>query len=452
MIRETKHMKKKEVLLRKVGIISLGCDKNRVDTEVMLKLLNEYGFEITNEIEKANIIIINTCSFIYDAKKESVDAILESIGYKAFACEKVIVTGCITEVGLSETKAALPEVDAFVKVKDVKEIIKVIEKAYGVRGSKFVPEDKAPNRVLSTPDHYAYLKISDGCNNKCAFCAIPSIRGKYYSEPLDELVKEAKGLAELGVKEIMLVAQDVTRYGLDLYKKQMLVPLIKELSKIEGIKRIRLHYCYPEMVKEDLIKEIATNPKVCNYIDVPLQHINDKVLRNMNRTSTTYKILYLIKNLKKANPDITIRSTFIVGFPGETRRQFNELYEFVKDHKLNNVGFFAYSREVGTKAYNMRLQVPGFVKKHRLRKIQKLQQKIVNELNTKQVGKVVEVMCDGSAGQENWYVTRTIGQSPNVDPVTLVYSQQKLKRGKFYMVKITGYEGVDLKAVIINKG
>ncbi|MGD9900946.1 MAG: 30S ribosomal protein S12 methylthiotransferase RimO [Spirochaetales bacterium] len=441
-------MTKKELQQKQIGVISLGCDKNRVDTEHVLGLLTQYGFKITNNIEEANIIIINTCSFILDARTESMEAILESINYKTSKCEKVIVMGCLTQMGISEIKADFPEIDAFVKLKENKDIVDIIEGLYGLN-TGFKPLNLPPNRIVSTPKHYAYLKIADGCNNACAYCTIPAIRGRFKSEPIEVLVEEAKALVAKGVKELILVAQDTTRYGLDLYKKPKLVELIKELSKIDGLKWIRLHYCYPEMVSDELIDEVANNKKVCKYIDIPLQHISDKVLKAMNRRSSKESIETLINKIRSKNKDITIRSTFIVGFPGETRKDYKQLYNFLNDYKLNYVGFFPYSREPKTAAYNMKKQVPTFIKMHRLNKLQKLQESVLLQHNEAQIGKECIVLCNDYLSEQNYYVGRSEHTSAEVDTLILFKSSKPLKIGEFYTVKITNLMGYDLEGEVL---
>ena len=441
-------MTTKELKQKKVGIISLGCDKNRVDTEHILGLLTQYGFSITNDIKAANIIIVNTCSFIHDAKEESIQAILESVGYKQKTCEKVIVVGCLNANLFKETQKELPLVDAFVKIKDNKNIIKIIEGLYGL-DSNFKPLNLPPNRIVSTPPHYAYLKISDGCNNACAYCTIPAIRGKYVSQPIEQLLEEAKGLVNLGVKELILVAQDVTRYGLDLYKETKIVELVQKLSKIKGLECIRLHYCYPEMVTDELIEVIATNHKVCKYINIPMQHINDQVFKNLNRKSTKQGVINLVNKIRAANSSIAIRSTFIVGFPGETRKQFKELYNFLKEYKLNYVGFFTYSKEPKTVAFNMKKQVPQFIKNLRLKRIQKLQASILNTNNVAQIGKECIVLCESVIEHAKYYIGRREQNSPEVDTVVYIKTEKVLKTGEFYKTKITNVLGYDLEGELL---
>ena len=346
-------MNTKELLSKKIGYISLGCDKNRVDLEKIITTLTNVGFKTETDPSKANIIIINTCSFIESARKESINTILEMANLKQYNCEKIIVTGCLNEMNYQDLESSLPEVDTFVKVADNNNIVKTIFDLYNVEyGNNY--NHNTLDRIISTPNHFAYLKISEGCNNFCTYCTIPYIRGRFKSTPIEELVAEATYLANKGVTELILVGQDVTKYGYDLYNEYSLSKLINELSKIDKIKWIRLLYCYPELVTNELINTIKTNNKVVKYIDIPLQHINNQILKKMNRRATKEQIIETITKLKNEIPEISIRSTFIVGFPGETKKQFKEILQFLKDYKLNNVGFFAYSREVGTIAYKMK--------------------------------------------------------------------------------------------------
>ena len=342
-------MIEKNILNKKVGFISLGCDKNRVDLENMIFQIKSAGFEIVNKPQEANIILINTCAFLESARRESIENILEMSQYKSNKLEKLIVTGCINELNYEDLQSSLPEVDAFVKIKDNDKIVQIICDLYKTN----LNVKNLHGRVITTPNHYAYLKISEGCNNFCTYCLIPYIRGRYKSIPIDILVNETKNLANQGVKEIILVAQDITKYGIDIYGKKSLVKLIREISKINKIEWIRLLYCYPEEVDDDLILEIKNNDKVVKYLDIPLQHISNKILKAMNRRSTKEDIEQLFNKLKKNIPNIVLRTTFILGFPGETDQDFNEILDFIKIHKINNVGFFKYSREEGTVAYNL---------------------------------------------------------------------------------------------------
>jgi ribosomal protein S12 methylthiotransferase len=438
----------KELKQKKVGMISLGCDKNRVDTEHILGLLTQYGFTLTNQIENAQIIIINTCSFIHDARQESIEAVLESVGYKQSTCEKVLVVGCLTAPVILKNTGKQPLVDAYVKMKDNKNIIQIIEGLYGIN-SNFKPLNLPPNRIISTPRHYAYLKIADGCNNACAYCTIPQIKGKFVSEPIEALLEEAEALVRGGVKELLLVAQDVTRYGLDLYKEPKLVQLIQQLSKIEKLERIRLHYCYPEMVTDELIDEIATNEKVCKYIDIPLQHINNTVLKNMNRTSSYETVVTLLQKLRKKVPNIAIRSTFIVGFPGETRKQFKQLKRFLKESKLNYVGFFTYSKEPNTMAYKMKNQIKERVKQSRLKQVQKIQQKVLHYHNLNALEQNCIVLCDDVLEAGKYYIGRTEQMSPEVDNIVYLKTNKPLMIGQNYTVKIKNVVGYDLEGEVL---
>ena len=429
-------MEEKELLEKKVSAISLGCDKNRVDLEHMLGKIRDYGFTVIDDINEAEIIIVNTCSFIAPAVKEAIDNILIAINQKKLKCEKVIVTGCLTERYYDDIKKEFPEVDAFVKIKDNDTILSVIFDVYNV---EYKNKYRGNERLLTTYSHYAYLKIADGCNNGCAYCTIPRIRGRYRSVPMDDLIKEAKELAGNGVKELIIVAQDITRYGEDLYKKNSLIELLDKLSKIKGIEWIRLHYCYPEMVTDELLEFIENNPKICKYLDIPLQHIDNKILKDMNRNCDEKQTRELISKIKTNYPNIAIRSTYIVGFPGETHYQFKKLVNFVKESKLNNVGFFPFYREEKTKAYYMRGQVPNFIKKHRLKKIEKVQQEVADNLNNARVGQVVKVLIDYFDETNGNFYGRDEYQSPQVDFIFGIQDNNNIECGKFYNVKILSY-------------
>lgn len=436
-----------ELMTKKIGFVSLGCDKNRVDLEKIIFSFKNAGFEIVNSYEDANVIVINTCSFILDARKESINAILETIPLKNLNLEKIIVTGCLNNMNYSDLKESLPEVDAFVKPEDNCHIIETVAKLYDVKLGGLSQEIKGMDRVLTTPKHYAYLKIADGCDNFCTYCTIPFIRGRFRSEPMEKLVAEAKSLVENGTREIMLVAQDVTKYGADLFGKPSLVKLIKELSKIRNLDKIRLLYCYPDLIDSELIDEIATNDKVAKYIDIPLQHISDNILKQMNRHIDKKGIISIINSLREKVPNIAIRSTFILGFPGETDEDFTELKDFVKDYKLNNVGFFKYSKEDGTVAGRMPNQIPSTIKTKRLKEISALQYKNVENANIEMIGReyacVVDNINDGIAILRNEY------QCPDVDPIIVANATENLKIGDTCNVKITGYKKYDLIGEIL---
>ena len=419
--------------VRKVGFVSLGCDKNRVDTEKIMTNLVNNGFEIVGNPAEAHVIVINTCAFLLKAREEATNTILEMAQYKIDNLEKIIVVGCLPmlEDGL---EADFPEVDAFVKAQDYDKIPEIIFNLYNHKPNKV--EEVVKARLLTTPKHIAYLKISDGCDNFCTYCKIPYIRGRYASIPMEKLVEEATLLAEKGVKELILVAQDVTRYGIDIYHELKLVELLQALSKINGIEWIRLHYCYPELIDDKLIKEIKTNKKIVKYIDIPMQHASSKILRAMNRKSDENSLSKLIYKLRKEIPNIIIRSTFMVGFPGETKEDFKILCDFLKEFQLDNVGFFAYSREEGTVSYGMRKQICGITKHRRLRKAQRIQSAIAYNLNKANINKTFKVVCDGYDVRNNIYLGRSYMSSPDVDFYIYFHSTEPVAQGDFVDVKI----------------
>ena len=437
-------MNTKEILNKKIGYVSLGCDKNRVDLEKVIAQLTSAGFKTTSNPSEANIIIINTCSFIESARRESVNSILEMAGLKNNNCEKIIVTGCINQMNYSDLESSLPEVDAFVKIADNQNIVKTIFSLYGVELKNNNYSCSEIDRVLTTPKHYAYLKISEGCNNFCSYCTIPFIRGRFKSTPIEQLVKEANQLANNGVKELILVGQDVTKYGFDLYNEYALPKLINTLSKIENIKWIRLLYCYPELVTDDLIKVIKENNKVCKYIDIPLQHVNSTILKKMNRRTNNEQIVTLIKKLRSEIPDIAIRSTFILGFPGETCGQFRELIKFIKTYKLTNVGFFAYSKEDGTLAYKMDNQKSNLTKKLRVKKAYRIQKNISYLNNINLLNKILPVIIDSS--ENDYFIGRTQFNAPEIDQIVYVFGNAKI--GEIYNVRITDISNYELKGEI----
>ena len=442
-------MTKEELLKKTYYIVQLGCDKNRVDGEKMAYLLENYGVRCAESAEDANIIIVNTCAFIQSAKEESIDCILSATENKSKNCEKVIVSGCMAQRYYEEVKKGFPEVDAVVRLKNNEQIVSVVKGLYGV---DITTTDKTRTnglkRSLSTPKHYAYLKIADGCNNCCSYCTIPKIRGRFASVPVEELVKEAKSLAKSGVKELILVAQDVTNYGADLYGEPKLVELLKVLSKIRGINWIRLHYCYPNLITDRLLEEIDNNKKICKYLDIPMQHASDSVLRAMNRRDTLAEYETLLSKIKKLKHFVAVRSTFIVGFPGETNEDFEILKDFLERQKLQYVGFFKYSREEYTAAFGMSNQVKEKVKDERLTEIQMLQEKIMLENQKRFIGKTTlcvleKIFEDGFVALRNQY------NSPGVDSLVFAKNIGKLKVGKFYKVKITDIDGIDLRGEIV---
>ncbi|MBQ7352107.1 MAG: 30S ribosomal protein S12 methylthiotransferase RimO [Clostridia bacterium] len=427
-----------EIKKKRIGFISLGCDKNRVDLEKMIFNLKSFGFAIENNPENAEIIIVNTCAFLESARAEAIENIIEMAEYKNSAkLEKLIVTGCINELGYSDLKESLPEVDDFVNIKDNEQIVNRICKLYNVNSQYHNLND----RVLTTPNHYAYIKISEGCNNFCSYCLIPYIRGRYKSTPIEDIILEANYLAQKGVKELILVAQDVTKYGIDLYGKKRLVDLIRELSKIEQISWIRLMYCYPEEIDDDLIAEIANNPKVMKYMDIPLQHVSTNILKMMNRRSDYNSICTLFRKIKNQIPNIIIRTTFILGFPGETEEDINILHNFLEEFKLYNVGFFKYSREEGTRSFNFDNQVDEKEKQLRLDKLSQVQFEIMNNLNTEFIGNVFDVIIDEA--YTDYSIGRFYGQAPQID--SIIYINEKLDIGKIYKIKITNKSDYDLE-------
>ena len=429
-----------ELKKKTIGFISLGCDKNRVDLEKIIYKCKDFGFTIVNNPKDANIIVVNTCSFIESARKESIESILEMAGYKNIVTEKLIVTGCINEMNYTDLADSLPEVDMFVSIKDNEEIVAKIASLYGIA---LTHNPYQYGRVLTTAKHYAYLKIADGCNNFCTYCTIPYIRGRFKSTPIEELITEAKDLVQNGAKEIILVAQDVTKYGVDIYKEKAIVKLIRELSNIEGLDWIRLLYCYPEQLDDALIAEIRDNPKVCKYVDMPLQHISNDILKAMNRKSSKQYILDLITKLRKEIPNIVIRSTFILGFPGETEDHFKELCEFVQEYKLDNVGFFTYSKEEGTPAYKFNNQVPEDVKKQRLKTISSLQYEVVRKIHTDMLDKDYLVVVDNK--NSKCAICRYYGQCPDVDSVILVDNHENMQVGNYYTITIKNLKNYDFK-------
>ena len=437
---------KDNILNKKVGFISLGCDKNRVDLENIVYLITQAGFKTTKNLEEANIVIINTCSFIESARVESIDSILETANLKSLMCEKIIVTGCLNHMNYADLESSLPEVDCFVKVNENSLIVDKIFKLYGLDFTDCIPKCDF-NRVLSTPKHYAYLKISEGCNNFCSYCTIPFIRGRFVSEPIENLVKEATALAKQGVKELILVGQDVTKYGQDLYGHLAITELLQKLSKIDGIEWIRLLYCYPELINDDLIAEIKNNPKVVKYVDLPLQHINSNILKQMNRRTDKNKILEIIHKLKEAVPNIAIRTTFILGFPGETEADFKEVLEFLNQEKLTNVGFFPYSREEGTRAYNFPNQVHHSTKNKRVRLAYQTQEKIVENNNNNLVNQILDVIIDEV--NEDYYIGRSYLSAPEIDTVVYITKNGLVyNTGDIVPVKITEVLNYDLEGEI----
>ncbi|HCH92778.1 MAG TPA: 30S ribosomal protein S12 methylthiotransferase RimO [Clostridiales bacterium] len=433
----------------KIGAISLGCDKNRVDTEKMLSRLVGGGHTLVGSEEEADVIVVNTCAFIDKAKEESIDEILSAIAAKnAGKGKKVIVTGCLAQRYADTLKEEFPEVDAILGIADYDAILKTIEDVE--EGEKVLNcanlDAFYSDRVLTTPYHYAYLKIADGCSNHCTYCAIPSIRGKYRSEKLEDLIREAKKLSDDGVKELILVAQDVTRYGTDSDGKPHLIELLDRLSKLDFV-WIRLLYLYPEMVDDKLIEYVENNDKIAKYMDIPLQHVDDDVLKRMNRRTNEKSIRELIAKLK--NSGIAVRTTFICGFPGETQEQFEKLEKFVKEVKFDYAGFFAYSREEGTPADKLDGHLDESVKEERANKLRAIQEKIIKSRNKELIGSKIKVIYDDIDYDRQKFVGRSQTQAPDIDNVTLFESDEEVRIGEFYDVEITGSDGIDLVGKVI---
>lgn len=438
----------------KIGVVSLGCDKNRVDTEVMLQKLYDGGFEITSDPSVADVIIVNTCAFLEESRKESIDTILEMADYKQVGnCKKIIVTGCLGQSFGKDVFDGMEEIDAVVGTYDYDNICQIVLDALGGVRENYVNKNECitfGQRVLTTPSHVAYLKIADGCNNFCTYCLIPYIRGRYRSVPMEQIVDHAKDLAQKGVKELVVVAQDTTKYGIDLYGKLALVNLLKYLTAIEGIERITLLYCYPELMTDELIAEIANNPKISKYLDIPLQHVDDSILKAMNRKSNHESICKLFDKL--ADAQISVRSTFICGFPGETQEMVDEIADFLKKYKLRNVGFFAYSQEEGTMAAKMPNQLQKRTKNKYKNQLYKLQQSIARELNRADVGKVLRCIVDcfdSVDGEEYVYRARAEFMAPDIDGVVFVRSKVELPVGAFCDAKITGSSDYDLIGEVV---
>lgn len=431
----------------KVGMISLGCPKNQVDGEIMLQKLNMGGFETAQSIEDSDVMVINTCGFIEDAKREAIETILEVAEYKtAGLISAIVVTGCLAERYQDEILKEIPEVDAVIGIGADRDIVKVCQKALvGVRSS-FYPDKKylllEGDRMLSTPPHWAYLKISDGCDNRCSYCAIPGIRGGYIERSMESILDEAEQLAEKGVKELIIVAQDTTKYGVQLYGEQKLAELLRRLVKIDGIVWIRLYYCYPDRVNDELIDVIANEEKICSYIDIPLQHCNKDILRSMNRNGSYDSLRDLLFKMKERIPGLSLRTTFMVGFPGETEEQFEELCRFVKEIKFDKMGCFAFSREEDTPAYDFDNQIDDDVKKRRAEVLMDIQYSITQNANKERVGNVYKTVIDEKT--DNGYLGRSYLDSPEIDSAIIISSDCKHEIGDFIDVKITDYDGYDL--------
>lgn len=433
-------MEGEKFLKLKAAIVSLGCSKNLVDSEVMVQSILNNNYEITNDAKDAEVIIINTCGFIESAKQESIDTILEMSEYKKSGkCKVIIASGCMAERYKEELIKELPELDAVIGTGDYKDITEVMQKA--LQGEKvvlyghqeLVDIDKLPRRI-STFGASAYLKIAEGCDNRCSYCIIPKLRGRYRSRKLEDILEEAKELAKNGIKELNIIAQDITRYGIDLYDRYRLSELLIELAAIEGIEWIRLLYSYPDEFNDELIDTIAKEDKICKYLDIPIQHASNGILKKMARRSSKEKIIELIKKLRTSMPDIILRTSLIVGFPGETEEDFLELYDFVSEVKFNRLGVFTYSREEDTAAYNMPNQIDEELKQERLEKIMLLQKSVSHENNRKLVGRTIKVLIEGFS--EGEYFGRSYVDAPEIDGKIYFKSKKDLIPGDFCYVMV----------------
>lgn len=430
--------------------ISLGCDKNLVDAEKMLGILRRDGYVFTDDEAEAEVIIINSCCFIGDAKEESINTILEMATYKEEGvCRALIVTGCLAERYQNEILQELPEVDGVLGIASWQEIGRVVREALEKKTPRIFYDNNAlpvtdAERVVTTGGYYAHLKIAEGCDKHCTYCIIPRIRGKYRSVPMEDLVAEAASLASQGVRELILVAQETTLYGVDLYGKKALPQLIRRLAAIPGIYWIRIQYCYPEEITDELIQVIRTEPKVCHYLDIPIQHGSDKILKRMGRRTDAAQLRKIIGILREQIPDIALRTTLITGFPGETEDDFQELLDFVDEMEFERLGVFAYSQEEDTPAASMEDQVPEEIKQQRRDQVMELQQEIAFEKSESMVGRTLDVMIEGKIADENAYVGRTYMDAPGVDGYIFVQSSEEFLSGDFVRVKVTGAVEYDL--------
>lgn len=440
----------------KLLFISLGCDKNLVDSEVMLGMLAKEGYSLTDDETQADVIVINTCCFINDAKEESVNTILEMAEYKkSGSCKALIVTGCLAQRYQKEIQEEIEEVDAILGTASIDSIVKAVkaslkgDKSQTFESLKRLPSTEGVKRLVTTGGHYAYLKISEGCNKHCTYCIIPKIRGEYRSVPMEQLIREAEELAEQGVKELIIVAQETTLYGIDLYGEKSLHKLLKELCKIKKLRWIRIQYCYPEEITDELIQTIKEEPKICNYLDLPIQHANDEVLKRMGRRTNKAQLIEMINKLRREIPDIALRTTLIAGFPGETQEQHEEVMEFIDEIEFDRLGVFAYSPEEDTPAAKMDNQIDEEVKEDRRCALMELQQEIAFDKEEDMVGRVIDVMIEGRVSGENAYVGRTYKDAPNVDGYIFVNTEEELMTGDFARVKVTGAVEYDLIGEIV---
>lgn len=439
---------------KKIGMISLGCPKNQVDAEVMLSRLENDGFTVVNDPLEADLVIVNTCGFIEDAKRESIENILDMISYKDESPElKVLVTGCLSERYQSEIFTEIPEVDGVIGIGANDDICQICHKILdGERAQVFPPKENLSfegDRILTTPPYTAYLKIAEGCSNHCTYCAIPSIRGPYRSRTSTSIIAEAKKLADMGVKELVVVAQDTTRYGEDLYGKNSLVPLLKVLSQINGIEWIRLLYLYPERIDDALINEIAENDKIVKYMDIPMQHCNKNILRRMNRHGDRESLTALVKKIREKIPNVTLRTTFIAGFPGETEEEFNELCEFIDEMHFERMGCFAYSEEEGTPAAKLDGMLDAEVRRERADIINERQSEILDRLNDSLVGKTLAAVVEGYDAYSDAYYGRTYMDAPEIDTQIIFTCGYELNDGDIVDVEVINVVDGELTGEVV---
>lgn len=441
---------------KKIGFVSLGCAKNLIDTETMIGILCEDGYSITADVAQANVLVVNTCAFIDSAKEESINAILEMAQYKEQNCELLIVTGCLAQRYKAEIESQLSEADIILGTTDYEKIADVIREFYrsGEKHSYVGSADTNVSydlpRVRTTPRYTAYIKISDGCDNHCTYCIIPKLRGKYRSRPMESIINEAKQLASDGVRELILIAQDTAYYGME-NGRSMLAELVHRLSEIPGIEWIRLQYCYPENITDDLIDEMAANPKVVNYLDMPLQHVSDNILRKMGRRSRRAEIESLIDTLRRRIPNLVIRTSIIVGFPGETEQDFEQLKNFLTEYKLDRVGVFTYSAEEGTPAADFDGAVDEKTKNMRRDELMAVQQEISREKNKGKEGSVVSAIAEGYDDENLCYVGRTYADTPEVDAIAYIYSSNELELGDIVNIRIISTDEYDVTGEVLNE-
>lgn len=441
---------------KKIGLVSLGCPKNLVDSELMLGALKASGYQIVTNSGEAQIIIVNTCGFIESARQESINTIIEMAALKKQNCELLIITGCLAERYKHQIMDEIPEVDAVLGTGSYDKIVSVINEVYkgahpGIYGKLEGTEYLEGERIVSTGKGYAYLKIAEGCDNHCTYCVIPSLRGRFRSRKKEDIFQEAVRLAASGVKEIILVAQDTTRYGIDLYGKKQLAELIRMLSEIEGIVWIRLLYCYPEEIDEPLIQEIIHNKKICKYLDIPIQHASDPILKKMGRRGGRSDVSSLLDDLRSRIPGLVLRTTLIVGFPGETEDDFKILENFVDKYKFDRLGVFMYSREDDTPAAKMKDQIPGQIKKSRYNKLMRLQLQISTGVNKSRLGKRYRVLVEGIADDGIFYFGRSYAEAPDIDGLIYFVSNEPVEPGQIVQVEILNSDQYDLTGEVKNE-